>query len=162
MSGRFGVGKKSVEWYTPKWIFDELGTKFDLDPSYPEDTKANTPVRCVYTKKDNGLILPWHGYVFLNPPYGKDTPLWMDKMINHGNGLALVFSRTDSKWMQKCMAAANGFLFFAGRIAFDPGVENMHKKSRSGAGSCMLAFGLRALQDLRKLERHGILISTRK
>ena len=44
MSGRFGVGKKSVEWYTPKWIFDELGTKFDLDPSYPEDTKANVKV----------------------------------------------------------------------------------------------------------------------
>lgn len=31
MSGKIGTdprSHKSVEWYTPKWIFDELGMKF--------------------------------------------------------------------------------------------------------------------------------------
>ena len=32
----------------------------------------------------------------MNPPYGKFTAKWLEKFINHRNGIALVFARTDT------------------------------------------------------------------
>lgn len=158
MSGRFGISTKSVEWYTPKWIFDELKTSFDLDPASPTDFLTYVPAKTKYTKAINGLSREWKGYVWLNPPYGSDTKIWMERMIKHNNGIAFVFSRTDAEWMQKAMKNSTAILFFAGRIAFVPGAENLHKKSRTGAGSCMLAFGERAKNDILRLSHKGTLV----
>ena len=59
MSGSFGEKRdntgKSVEWYTPKWIFDELGCDFDLDPSSPHDMESQVPAKEKYTIFDDGL-----------------------------------------------------------------------------------------------------------
>lgn len=150
--------RKSVEWYTPKWIFDELGIQFDLDPASPHDFDSFVPAAQKYTVYDNGLTLPWHGRVWLNPPYGPDTAFWMRRMIDHGNGIALVFSRTDAEWCQKAMQAADAILFMSGRIAFVPGRENAHKVSRSGAGTMLIAFGSECRDALWKMRERGTLI----
>ncbi|WP_051560461.1 DNA N-6-adenine-methyltransferase [Marinobacterium jannaschii] len=166
MSGVFGEGannangRKSVEWYTPKWIFDELNVVFDLDPSSPHDHESFVPADEKYTIFDDGLSKPWHGRVWLNPPYGRDTPFWMNRMIDHGNGIALVFSRTDAKWFQDAMKAATAVLFVAGRIEFVPGNENKHKKSRSGAGTALFAFGEDNARVLRRLAYKGVFFAT--
>jgi len=60
MSGMFGVSRKmharkSVEWYTPAWVFDELGLQFDLDPASPYDMESFIPATTKYTVFDNGL-----------------------------------------------------------------------------------------------------------
>lgn len=149
---------KSVEWYTPKWIFDELGLNFDLDPSSPHDMESMVPAREKYTIFDDGLTSPWFGMVWLNPPYGKDTPFWMSRMVDHGNGIALCFSRTDSKWCQNAMAEADSILFLSGRIDFIPGIENQHKKGRSGAGTVMFAFGSHASRALSNMSDRGFYI----
>ncbi len=66
---------ESKEWYTPKYIFDALGLEFDLDPASPGvDIVPWIPARYHLTCLDNGLITPWKGKVWLNPPYGMDTP----------------------------------------------------------------------------------------
>jgi hypothetical protein len=103
LSGLFGDGvkrevsvHKSVEWYTPAWIFNELGMSFDLDPSSPHNMETAVPATTKYTIFDDGLTKPWFGRVWLNPPYGPETGAWMSRMADHGNGLALVFSRTDA------------------------------------------------------------------
>ena len=46
---------KSVEWYTPKWIFDELAIAFDLDPCSPHDMESQVPAKVKYTIFDDGL-----------------------------------------------------------------------------------------------------------
>jgi hypothetical protein len=33
----------------------------------------------MFTQADNGLALPWHGRVFVNPPYGREIRLWVQK-----------------------------------------------------------------------------------
>ena len=164
MSGLFGenitrIGHKSVEWYTPYWIFRDLGIDFDLDPCSPHDTETHVPAAQKYTVFDDGLSKEWEGRVWLNPPYGKETPFWMRRMIDHGNGIALVFSRTDAKWCQESMAAADGILFFSGRIEFVPGKENAHKRSRSGAGSVFFSFGYESTMALKNLEKSGFFIA---
>lgn len=150
--------KKSVEWYTPTWVFDELGINFDLDPSSPHDADTAVPATTKLTIFDDGLSAPWRGRVWLNPPYGKSTPFWMSRMIDHGNGIALVFSRTDTAWCQAAMKSATAILFVSGRIEFAPGVENMHKKSRCGAGTVMFAWGDDCADALKKMSDRGVFV----
>ena len=72
---------KSVEWYTPPWVFQLLDIKFDLDPSSPHDMVLDwIPVTQRYTVFDDGLSKPWHGRVWLNPPYSKWTQQWMRRI----------------------------------------------------------------------------------
>lgn len=151
---------KSVEWYTPKWIFDELGLTFDLDPASPHDMESEVPAKTKYTIFDDGLSKKWFGRVWLNPPYGKDTGFWMRRMIDHGNGIALVFSRTDANWCQEAMKGSSAMLFMAGRIEFIPGIENQHKKSRNGAGTLLFAFGDECAIALNNLNDRGVYIRT--
>lgn len=160
MSGMFGEVRtqgKSVEWYTPEWIFSALGLTFDLDPASPFDFKTHVPALVKYTVFDDGLNKPWFGRVFMNPPYGKDTGFWMRRMIDHGNGIALVFSRTDASWFQEALKVADATLFVAGRIEFIPGKENCHKKGRCGAGTAIFAFGNDCAIALKNLADKGVI-----
>ena len=147
---------KSVEWYTPAWIFEALGIEFDLDPSSPHDMESAVPAAVKYTMFDDGLSQQWNGRVWLNPPYGKSTPFWIRRMIDHNDGIALVFSRTDAAWCQDAMEACTSMLFLSGRIQFVPGIENQHKKSRSAAGTVMFAFGNDCAAALKNMSDRGI------
>lgn len=152
---------KSVEWYTPKWIFDSLSIEFDLDPASPHDAETAVPARTKYTLFDNGLSKCWFGRVWLNPPFGPTTSQWIERFIAHGHGIALVFSRTDASWCQEAMKKATAILFIAGRMEFVPGNENKHKTSRSGAGTVLFAFGEDCAQALERLKTHGFYIRCR-
>lgn len=83
------------DWLTPPEILRALGT-FDLDPCSPTDRPWDT-AKIHYTKIDDGLAKPWHGRVWLNPPYGNKTKSWLSRLALHGNGIALVFARTETK-----------------------------------------------------------------
>jgi len=164
MSGLIGTEVKrspvkSVEWYTPAWIFEALAIDFDLDPSSPHDWETVVPAKEKYTIYDDGLLKPWFGRVWLNPPYGKSTPKWIRRMVKHGNGIALLFSRTDARWCQEAMRAATGILFLSGRVDFIPGNENRHKKSRCGAGTVLFAFGDECAIALSRMKNYGFFIS---
>lgn len=168
MSGAFGDAwgasrqqspYKSVEWYTPAWVFDALGLTFDLDPASPHDAETAVPAARKYTRFDDGLAKAWQGCVWLNPPYGRDTPFWVRRMIDHGNGILLVFSRTAASWFQEAMSAADATLFLSGRIDFVPGKENAHKRSRCGAGTALLAFGQECAAALARLADRGVLVN---
>ena len=163
MSAMFGEARtptthKSVEWYTPAWIFEELGLVFDLDPCSPHDMDSFVPATKKLTVFDDGLKQPWKGKVWLNPPYGPNTGTWMARMAAHANGIALVFSRTDAAWCQQAMQSADLMLFMAGRINFVPGRENAHKTSGAGAGTVMFAWGLECTNALRKMRSRGVML----
>jgi len=88
------------ERYTPKAVFDALGVTFDLDVASPPAEYSAVPARNVYTIEDDGLASPWSGFVWMNPPWSKCTP-WVEKFIEHGNGIALLPAAKRSKWMIK-------------------------------------------------------------
>jgi hypothetical protein len=161
MSGMFGAGRtqsrhKSVEWYTPAWVFEMLDIKFDVDPCSPHDIESVVPALTKFTVFDDGLKQEWRGRVWLNPPYGRSTPFWMNRFIAHANGIALVFSRTDALWCQEALRTADACLFLAGRIQFVPGKENQHKRSRVGAGTVMFAYGELCANALERMADRGV------
>ena len=89
----------SDDYYTPQWLFDAMGIKFDLDVCAPPEGVSWIPAKRYYSMKDDGLTAPWRGRVWMNPPYSKPTP-WVDRFIEHGHGIALVpFTR--SRWAER-------------------------------------------------------------
>jgi len=80
--------------YTPPQVFERLGLEFDVDVCAPPGGLPWVPARQHYSVTDDGLTAPWHGLVWMNPPYSDSSP-WVDRFIEHGNGVALVpFSKS--------------------------------------------------------------------
>ena len=110
---------QSDEWFTPPEIFTALGLIFDLDPCSP-GAGHWVPARAIYTKADDGLVQPWHGCVFMNPPFGgrNGHVPWLRKFLEHGNGIALVRAYTSSAWFHRWAVCADTMLFPRGKTKF--------------------------------------------
>lgn len=126
------------DWLTPPEIIRALG-QFDLDPCSPIQRPWDTATRH-YTMHENGLLKEWSGRVWLNPPYGNETDKWMRRLANHGNGVALIFARTETgtffPWVWEY---ATSILFLRGRICFY--TKEGKKAGPAGAPSCLIAYG---------------------
>lgn len=140
---------ESIEWYTPPSVFDALGLSFDLDPCSPGVGRSHVPARKHYTIHDDGLNSPWEGTAFVNPPYGSETQHWMRKLADHGDGIALVFARTDVKWFHEVAPKTSLICFVSGRIKFYKG-NTVDQGGTPGAGSMLIAFGPRAADAVRE------------
>ncbi len=137
---RFGGRKKSrEEWLTPKELIEALGV-FDLDPCSPKVRPFDTAKRH-FTKEDNGLLKPWEGRVWLNPPYGSQTIKWVRRLEEHGDGIALIFARTDTKmFFNHVWSSADSLLFIKGRVRFLL-ADGRESFTSGGAPSVLLAYG---------------------
>lgn len=127
MNTSFEINRKNTTttWLTPLEIIKCLG-EFDLDPCTPDIMPWETAKRR-YTEKENGLIQPWTGRVWLNPPYGKIMERFLERMAQHGNGILLTFNRTETKQFEKYVwPCAHAVLFKTGRIHF---LNNEGKKT---------------------------------
>lgn len=102
---------KNNEWYTPKSVFDALGETFDLDVAHPAN--ATTSVPCKKFLTSGALQAPWHGFIWMNPPFGGRNALqpWLEKFFQHGNGIALTPDRTSAKWFWYAWGEADTVLF---------------------------------------------------
>lgn len=123
-------------WLTPLWIIEALGNDFDLDPC--GFTGHPTAKKSYCLPEIDGLYEKWSGKVWLNPPYS-DLEIWLDRLANHGRGTALVFARTDTKWLQKHLRWAESVYFMRGRVKFL--TENFQTKSNAGTGCVLLSYG---------------------
>lgn len=141
---------ESKEWYTPKHVFDMLRICFDLDPCSPgADIVPWIPAKKHLTILEDGLSAAWQGRVWMNPPYGMQTPNWMRRLSEHGNGIALVFARTDTRWFHKYIPLADAICFIRGRIQFIPASQALQYADGlirptgggCGAASMLIAYG---------------------
>lgn len=143
------------EWLTPPYIINALGP-FDLDPCAPI-TRLFDTARSHFTINDDGLAQPWHGRVWLNPPYGDQTTKWVQRLAEHGDGVALIFARTETAtffpWVWEHAAAV---LFLRGRVKFY-NVDGS-QGGTAGAPSVLIAYGDRNVQALRDSKLDGRLV----
>lgn len=127
------------EWLTPPEIIRALG-RFDLDPCAPVKRPWETADRH-YTVLENGLAQPWHGRVWCNPPYGRETATWLRRLADHGDGIALIFARTETEmFVSHAWGRASAMLFIAGRLHFHH-VDGTRAAANAGGPSVLLAYG---------------------
>lgn len=126
------------EWLTPKWLLDALNCEFDLDPCAPKIRPWET-AKNYYT--ENGLKKEWFGRVWLNPPYSNQAILWLEKLVKHNNGIALVFARTETKWFwNNIWDCASGIIFLRNRLYFCD-INGKRARSNAGAPSVLVSYG---------------------
>ena len=139
MGGHHSSRMKNDEWLTPPHILEPLG-QFDLDPCSPITRPWDTAT-VHYNVHDDGLGRPWSGRVWLNPPYGRETAAWLKKLSDHGDGIALIFARTETLMFQRWVwDRADAILFLAGRLHFHY-ANGQRASANSGAPSCLVAYG---------------------
>ena len=125
------------EWLTPPEIIKALGD-FDLDPCAPIKRPWET-AKAHYTIEDNGLIKPWTGRVWCNPPYGPKTGEWMGRCSAHGNVTALIFARTETRqFFDYIWPKARAVCFLQGRLSFYH--VNGTKGGTAGAPSMLVTW----------------------
>ena len=111
------------DWETPADVFTALNREFgpfSLDPCATPKT-----AKCArFYQGIEGLMLPWFGRVFVNPPYGRDIGKWIQRcwgVVQEGDAeivVALIPSRTDTHWWHEWVMRANEIRFLRGRLKF--------------------------------------------
>jgi len=138
MNISFERNKSKEDWITPPEIVEALGT-FDLDPCSSHFQKQPYAKKQYYIE-DNSLEKEWYGRVWLNPPYGTKTQKFVKKLSEHGNGIALIFTRVDTKlWHEVIFRYADAIFILKGRLKFYDTEGN--EGDSAGAGSAFIAFG---------------------
>jgi hypothetical protein len=144
-------------WLTPPEILAALG-EFDLDPcAAPEPRPWPTAKRHIVEAGD-GLSQEWAGRVWCNPPYGQATGIWLARLADHGNGIALIFARTETAMFHRQVWEKSDAVFFLeGRLFFHrPSGERA--EHNGGAPSCLVAYGAGNVEALRKCGLRGRLV----
>lgn len=113
-----------------------------------------------FTVEDNGLVQPWpaHELVWLNPPYSTATR-WMRRIAAHGNGVALLFARTETAlFFDHVWPQATALLFLRGRIRFHH-VDGRRGSENGGAPSVLIAYGNTAAERLKACGLAGQMVT---
>lgn len=143
---------QSDEWLTPPPIVNSLGV-FDLDPCRPLVIPDGFKfARRGFNSDDDGLSQRWKGRVWMNPPYSH-IKQWMPRLVEHGDGIAMVFARTDVLWWNEFVwPHADAVLFLKGRPRFHR-LDGSRGNSNSGGPVCLIAYGD---HDSFRLEQSGL------
>lgn len=147
------------DWITPQWILDALGgwQDFELDPCAAIEQPWPT-AKTMWTIRYNGLVHKWRGRVWLNPPYGRQAAVWLQRLLAHGTGTALVFARTETAMFHDLVCPhASALLFLRGRIRFcrpdgSPG------RWTGGGPSVLVAYGAYDAKRLRAAHLEGAFV----
>ena len=124
MSGYMNTAK-SVEWETPRDLFDRLNEvwRFDLDVA---SSHANALCESHYTAEDDGLAQDWGGHrCWMNTPYGRVLADWVEKAYRESQKpgtivVALIPARTDTRWFHEYVANGRSteYTLLKGRLKF--------------------------------------------
>lgn len=137
------------EWYTPPKYIELARTVMggiDTDPASSEVANKTVGAGTFYTSETNGLMNPWAGNVWMNPPYAQPLITEFSDAIasKYQSGeikqaCVLVNNATETQWFQRMLSAADAVCFPKSRIKFiDP------QGNPSGAplqGQAIIYFG---------------------
>jgi DNA N-6-adenine-methyltransferase Dam len=140
----------SDDWFTPREYFEALGLTFDLDVASPGPGHW-VPARKIYTKADDGLAQPWHGFVFCNPPYGgrRGHVPWLVRFLDHGSGIGVFRAYTSADWFHEHIVPRAELLCFPkGKTKFIKPTGEVGKQP--GHGTVLLGMGAVACEALRR------------
>lgn len=136
--------KKNDCLRTPEFIINALG-KIDLDPCAGEFTDIGE-VNWWDGRSEDGLERDWFGFVYCNPPFS-EKERWIERMIEHNNGILLLPERGSSPWFGPLAKASGKYFVMGKRINFEGG------SSSNNVGSVLFPFGEEAI---RRIEGSGL------
>jgi hypothetical protein len=146
----------TAQWNTPPQVVADIvrfmGT-IDLDPC--ADPEHRIPAEAHFSRHPiDGLLIPWRGRVYMNPPYGREIGKWVLKARTEPllEIVMLLPARTDTQWFQPLFVYP--ICFIAGRLHFS--------QAASGAPfpSVLVYRGPRIAAFCQHFRRYGRIVST--
>jgi len=157
------------EYATPPEVWRPLADAvdgFDLDPCSGAESTPIADTR--FTKDDDGLTQPWHGDVFVNPPWSSNGDAsaknqWLTKCRNEAKTesvdsvVTLIPSDTSAGWFHEHILAAELVCFYGpGRLSFQGADRN------PSFGLLLAAYGDKAESYREVLQSFGAVIQGRE
>jgi len=116
------------EWYTPEQYIEAARAVMggiDLDPASTAVAQKTVKATHWFGKEEDGLAEPWHGRVFLNPPYAfPDIEKFVEKLCTEVEAarvtaaILLTNNNTDTAWWHQAAHRSEAICFTLGRIKF--------------------------------------------
>lgn len=133
---RLFASKRTDDWQTPKWLYNELNAEFgfDFDP-------------CPLNAGVDGLMVSWGKINFVNPPYSKIKAFlqkaWYE--IDMGNAqvcVFLTFANTDTEWFHRYIYHRAEIRFLKGRLKFSDAQGKVLNSAMRPSMVCVLKYHL--------------------
>lgn len=155
----------SNEWYTPRVYVEAVRSvmgSIDLDPASSEMANSVVKATAFYTKQQDGLMLPWYGNVFCNPPYTQvrkghsSIKAWVSRAVSFyeqgtiRQAILLIPNDTSTRWFELLWRY---LICFPGRrIKFDiPG----QKREQPTFGTCFVYLGMHERRFTDTFKKYG-------
>jgi len=116
------------EYYTPPAIVEaarRVMGGIDLDPATCLTAQEYIRAARYHTVEDSGLLHPWSGRVWLNPPYRMpEIQAFVLRLVEHyrsgevNQAVLLVDAASDTRWFHVAMGAASAVCWTKGRLRF--------------------------------------------
>lgn len=149
-------------WGTPSKYIElarEVLGSIDLDPASEPAFQENVKATRFITEKENGLLVPWTGKVWCNPPFSavlikKFTNKFMEEFIkgNMKEGIILTNSGTDTLWNQNICYGIQAYTI--GRISFIQ--PDGTQKATGSRGQCFTYVGPNPKKFIEVFTRDGL------
>jgi phage N-6-adenine-methyltransferase len=120
------------EWPTPRELFACLDRefRFTLDVCA---TRENAKCSRYFTQEQNGLWQVWDGVAFMNPPFGRQLPLWVAKAreaaLLGATVVCLIPCRTDTSWWHRHVMRAAEIRLIRGRLSFASSIQEERRRA---------------------------------
>lgn len=89
----------------------------DLDPASNEAANVSIKAKKIYTSKDNGLVQPWAGRVWMNHPFSRQAnSAWINKLVSEyeaghvTEACCITFASTSENWFRPLLKRPQCFL----------------------------------------------------
>lgn len=146
------------EWFTPRYLFEALGERFDVDVAAPIEGPRHVP--CDRWYYERSLEREWRkiDFIWMNPPFGHQSTkrAWLAKFVDHGNGIALLPDRTSAPWWQEFAPKMDAIQFISPKIKFERPDGRLGESP--GTGTCLFAKGERATRALLRAPSLGFVM----
>jgi hypothetical protein len=148
------AANSSDECYTPRWVFDAMGLTFDLDVAAPPGGGWHVPATRYLTAADDGLVQPWTGAVWCNPPFSERRP-WVEKWARHPAGVLMSIYTPETYATPIMLNAADAVAFVSVKFIRPDGSLI---KPRHGVVAAFRGVGIEPARRLAAADRFGAVL----
>ncbi len=146
----------SDDFLTPPDLVKAMG-EFDLDPCASHRQQTHLARWQYRFPEDNGLLLPWSGSVFVNPPFS-ELRTWVERFVLHANGVLLAPARVEVSWFWDLWRYSDAIFFTKGPVKY---LCPEGKAPPRFFGGAFCAMGQQNAQRLYQIPLKGVMVTSK-